>query len=261
MSPIEVARSKLRQHWDGVFSQEASAEPDEWFVPFEALERLFAGRGRLRVLVAGCGRSLLGVELSRRGHWVVNLDLSGVVIDQMRARHPECGEWVVGDVTNLTGLVREGAFDVVVDKGTSDTLSFRVSTKLKEMRTVMLRSFLAESFRVLQPGGRLLIITTRSRIKVGLTRWNGLTFDARSGAASRRALQQSGSGKRRGCPSGARLVARAARAAAGGGDCAQRRGSGRSDAAATQLQRHSTARQLSLPEARVRRAGGSRAAD
>jgi SAM-dependent methyltransferase len=165
-SPIEMARNKLRQHWDGVFAQEASAEPDEWFVPFEQLEPLFEGRGKLKVLVAGCGRSRLGVELSRRGHWVVNLDLSGVVIEQMRARHPECGEWVVGDVTNLTGLIAENAFDAVVDKGTSDTLSFRVSTKLKEMRTVMLRSFLAESYRVLRPGGRLLIITTRNRIKV-----------------------------------------------------------------------------------------------
>lgn len=139
LEPIEVARSKLKQHWDGVFSQEQSAEPDEWFVPFQAVEKLFEGPP-LRVLVAGCGRSLLGPELSRRGHWVVNLDLSEVVIDQMRKRFPDCGEWIVGDVTNMTGLVEQGVFDAVFDKGTSDTLSFRVSTKLKHMRTVMLRS-------------------------------------------------------------------------------------------------------------------------
>ncbi len=161
---MAVARSKLRQHWDKIFLQEEAPEPDEWFVPYAALAEWFGGRGRLRVLVAGCGRSALGVELWRLGHHVVNLDISEVAIEQMRERHPEC-VWVVGDVTNMTGLVRDGCFDVVVDKGTSDTLCFRVSTKQKHMRTVMLRSFLTESYRVLASGGRLLVVTTRARIK------------------------------------------------------------------------------------------------
>ncbi len=45
-----------------------------------------------------------------------------VCIAQMKARFP-AGCWIVGDVTNMS-QIRDGSFDLVLDKGTSGKLCF-----------------------------------------------------------------------------------------------------------------------------------------
>ncbi|KAJ7117446.1 hypothetical protein C8R44DRAFT_879007 [Mycena epipterygia] len=53
---------------------------------------------------------------------IVNMDYSSVVIEQMRARHPEmeCTSRLEMDVRDLQ--FADGSFDVVIDKGTMDAM-------------------------------------------------------------------------------------------------------------------------------------------
>eukprot|EP00972_Heterocapsa_arctica_P034415 5067343-Heterocapsa_arctica.AAC.1 len=55
---------------------------------------------------------------------VVNVDISGVVVDRMAAAHADCTEmqWLVLDVTDMSRFGDE-TFDLVVDKGMFDTLA------------------------------------------------------------------------------------------------------------------------------------------
>ena len=180
---MQIARSKLLTYWEDVFAQKDGErkDPDDWFVDFEALRpHLLLGQARLRILIAGCGFSRMGCELSKLGHRVVNLDISSTCIEEMKHRFGALGEWVVGDVTNLC-QIRDQTFDLVIDKGTSDTLSFRTrfeffpptahhfafteNSKRHFVGQLMVRSFFAESYRVLAPGGRLLIITTKVKVR------------------------------------------------------------------------------------------------
>lgn len=181
---MSIARGKLVSYWDQTFSNKESGAPDEWFLDYATLEPFLAvsAQQRLRILVAGCGFSQLGVELSKRGHLVVNLDISTCCIREMKSRCGAFGEWIVGDVTNMV-QIRDRAFDLVIDKGTSDTLSFRtryfwfptlsletvshchLNSKRHFVGQLMVRSFFAESYRVLVAGGRLLIVTTKVKVR------------------------------------------------------------------------------------------------
>jgi cyclopropane fatty-acyl-phospholipid synthase-like methyltransferase len=74
---MKIARIKLVSYWDEVFKGTKEEEgPDEWFVDFQTLEPLLRLGENMRILVAGCGFSALGIELAKRGHRVVNLDIS-----------------------------------------------------------------------------------------------------------------------------------------------------------------------------------------
>ncbi len=74
---MKIARIKLVSYWDEVFKETNEEEgPDEWFVDFQTLEPLLRLGENMRILVAGCGFSALGIELAKRGHQVVNLDIS-----------------------------------------------------------------------------------------------------------------------------------------------------------------------------------------
>ena len=57
----------------------------------------------------------------------MNVDLAANVIEQMRAKYPE-NVFETADVTDLR-FIADRSFDLVVDKGTSDTLSFRTSKR------------------------------------------------------------------------------------------------------------------------------------
>jgi ubiquinone/menaquinone biosynthesis C-methylase UbiE len=51
---------------------------------------------------------------------VVNIDISPVVINAMKEKHPEM-EWLVMDVTNLSAF-DNASFDYALDKGTLDAI-------------------------------------------------------------------------------------------------------------------------------------------
>ncbi|KAI0047848.1 S-adenosyl-L-methionine-dependent methyltransferase [Auriscalpium vulgare] len=77
-----------------------------------------------RILMLGCGNSTLSEDMYDDGYKnIVNIDYSGVVIEQMRARHHESRpemEWLEMDIRDLK--FASDSFDVAIDKGTMDAM-------------------------------------------------------------------------------------------------------------------------------------------
>ena len=85
--------------------------------------RLGEFRG-IKVLVVGCGNSLLPITLYNLGFRNITcIDTSTVVISQMQYRYHECEglDYIVGDVRNLE-MFNDESFDVIVDKGCIDCI-------------------------------------------------------------------------------------------------------------------------------------------
>jgi SAM-dependent methyltransferase len=96
------------------------------------------------VLDAGCGTGRVAIELSRRGHAVVGVDVDPAMLEAARRKAPGL-EWVEGDLTDLE-LDLGRTFDIVVMAG--NVLIFVPPGT--EGRAI------ANAARWLAPGGRLV---------------------------------------------------------------------------------------------------------
>jgi SAM-dependent methyltransferase len=108
------------EYWDDAFA--ANEAPFEWYGAPSDLLPLFPTTTLGKTLVLGCGNSSLSHDLHVRGltTQLVSLDFSQVVIDQMRAKHPQM-EWVKADMLALPASFA-GRFDSIIDKGALDAL-------------------------------------------------------------------------------------------------------------------------------------------
>jgi SAM-dependent methyltransferase len=73
-----------------------------------------------RVLDAGCGTGRVALELARRGHRVVGVDLDESMLEQARAASADAGldvRWVHGDLLDLARLVEGQTIDLVAAPG------------------------------------------------------------------------------------------------------------------------------------------------
>jgi Methyltransferase domain len=123
----------------------------------------------LSALSVGCGDSLLSFALAETGQFVsvLGLDYSQIVIEGMRraaeawkAEQPggarECDvAFEHADVTDMGPVVRDSSIDVVIDKGTMDSMLC-----MTESAAESVAGMLAEVHRVLKrPQGRLIVIS------------------------------------------------------------------------------------------------------
>uniref|UniRef100_A0A0E0PM23 Methyltransferase type 11 domain-containing protein n=1 Tax=Oryza rufipogon TaxID=4529 RepID=A0A0E0PM23_ORYRU len=119
----------------------------DWYQAYPALRPLLRARlpASSRVLMLGCGNSLLSEDMVKDGYEeVVNVDISSVVIEQMREKHM--------DVRDMS-LFGDGTFDCVLDKGTLDAMMCGDDAPLGASK------MLAEVARILRPGGIYMLIT------------------------------------------------------------------------------------------------------
>lgn len=118
-----------------------------------ATVKAIAPRPGERILDVACGTGTSTVAIQAKGATAVGVDFSGGMIQEARRRHPGI-EFVHGDAQALP--FADGEFDAV-------TISFGLRNVHEPHRA------LAEMYRVLRPGGRL-VITEFSTPPVGIIR-------------------------------------------------------------------------------------------
>lgn len=103
--------------------------------------------------MVGCGNSKLSTDLYSVGYrQLINIDLSEVVIQQMKAAYPE-QTWIHEDATKTS--FSDQSFSVILDKGTLDALSINDSEIVADLIT----QYFSEVKRLLKQGGRFICIS------------------------------------------------------------------------------------------------------
>ena len=114
--------------------------PDDWILSssqtvniFEKLiltswQKVVGDNKPIKVLVAGCGTSDLSVDLFNKYPNILDItsiDISDVAISSMKHKHPKM-KFLKVDCCKLKEYFKDEKFNVVIDKGTADTLLFRI---------------------------------------------------------------------------------------------------------------------------------------
>ncbi|KAH0787070.1 Phosphoethanolamine N-methyltransferase-related protein [Histomonas meleagridis] len=141
------------QYWDKRYAKTEDGS-FEWYRPWKEFYPEFKEyfNGDEKVLNIGCGNSEMAYDmLGNPFHSVYNMDISSVVIDQMKSKYQDQKEliWEVMDCTNMT--YEDNSFDVVFDKGTLDALF------CGDMKNV--EKTICEVARILKPNGIYIVIT------------------------------------------------------------------------------------------------------
>ncbi|XP_077013085.1 eEF1A lysine and N-terminal methyltransferase isoform X2 [Tamandua tetradactyla] len=145
-------------YWEKFFQQRGN-KAFEWYGSYLELCGVLHKyiKPREKVLVIGCGNSELSEQLYDVGYQdIVNIDISDVVIKQMKERsasHRPQMSFLKMDMTHME--FPDASFQVVLDKGTLDA----VLTDEEEKTLHQVDRMLAEVGRVLQVGGRYLCIS------------------------------------------------------------------------------------------------------
>ncbi|KAL6843063.1 hypothetical protein ACP4OV_027137 [Aristida adscensionis] len=123
-------------YWDARYSSSACGSPApgrggggeffDWYQTYPALRPLLRAclPAPSRVLMVGCGNSLLSEDMVKDGYDdIVNIDISSVVIEQMKEKHADVPQltYMQMDVRDMSFFGNE-SFDCVLDKGTLDAM-------------------------------------------------------------------------------------------------------------------------------------------
>jgi len=125
----------------------------------EAMLQIMTAQGSRTVLDLCCGTGMLAGMAADRGARVVGVDLSPAMLRVGRAKHPAV-TFLDGDATSL--IFSDDEFDAIL-------LSFALHEKSRQSGYEML----AEAWRVMKPGGVLLIADYR-KPPSGQALWTGV---------------------------------------------------------------------------------------
>lgn len=159
-----MAHEAQHSYWDRMFA-DPPASKEDWIVSPQLLSATMHKHVRPtdRILIVGCGVSGLAFSLFKElgCQKIVSTDISDVAIQQMAAKHADTPLiWKVADATSLAEF-EDGSFDVIIDKGTSDTFFFRYKS---HQRLEMAEKMFEACARVLTIGGRYIDITPRKKV-------------------------------------------------------------------------------------------------
>jgi len=148
--------AKGPEFWDARFEQ--TKEPFDWYSTYTELRPTFGRHcppeGDQEVLMVGCGNATLTSDMAKDGYKrIVNIDISSVVISQMKDRYASVPglEWLAMDATKMD--FKTDRFDIAVDKGTVDALMCDPNNQAPAQGVV------AEVWRTLRPGGFFILVT------------------------------------------------------------------------------------------------------
>ncbi|KAL7268611.1 hypothetical protein RUND412_008759 [Rhizina undulata] len=162
MTPKNLEELAFASYWNSRYAEEGSEKSFDWFKDFQSLKPFFQKHlldKEARIVQLGCGNSTLSKDLYNEDYKnQLNVDFSEIIIEQMKAKHPEM-EWVVMDVREMG--CEDGSVDVAIDKGTLDAmLSGSLWDPPEEVRKNT-KAYIDEVARILKPGGLFLYITYR----------------------------------------------------------------------------------------------------
>ena len=177
-----------KEYWEKFFTSRSSAF--EWYGEYVDLCHILHKylKPSSAVLVAGCGNSRLSEGLYDAGyHCISNIDVSSVVIRQMKSKHQEkCSEmkFIKMDVTEMD--FADSSFDVVLDKGTLDAIfSSADAETVQKVHTMF-----DEIWRVLKIAGRYICITLAQEHidtnNLSQELWNGMAAEGSQSRVGRR---------------------------------------------------------------------------
>ena len=144
------------QYWDDRYMQDK--ESFEWYQRYPTIKPyllpLLQKYQNPKILILGCGNSKLSENLYKEGYKnIINIDFSKVCINQMQVAYSnyETMKYLVMDACDMN--FDNGNFDIVIDKGTLDSILCSDESSHNANRCV------AEINRILQPNGSLFCVS------------------------------------------------------------------------------------------------------
>merc|ERR1712178_510016 len=119
----KMAQYGRSEYWDERYTKDQ--EPFDWYQRYEGIKSTLDRyvQPTHKVLMVGAGNSRLSEELyDNQVKYITNIDISEVCVNHMKAKHEDKQEmqWQMMDARKLE--FSEGTFDVVIDKGTMDSV-------------------------------------------------------------------------------------------------------------------------------------------
>ncbi|XP_062613580.1 eEF1A lysine and N-terminal methyltransferase-like [Saccostrea cucullata] len=146
------------EYWENFFKKRGT-KAFEWYGEYPELCGVLHKYVKIsdKILVSGCGNSVLSENLYDVGHHdITNIDISDVVVRQMidrnKAQRPDM-KYIKMDALNMD--FEDSSFSVVLDKGTLDALMVDDSDAV----TKDIDKMFSEIGRVLKLGGRYICIS------------------------------------------------------------------------------------------------------
>ncbi|CEM36870.1 unnamed protein product [Vitrella brassicaformis CCMP3155] len=147
--------------WEDRFGSQSGGEAFDWYCAYRELKEHFHRHSpdkNAGILMVGCGNSQLSSEMAADGYRnVTNVDISPSVIRLMKQKDAHGMAWVTMDATHMA--LRNGVFDIAIDKGTFDALSCGDGNRSEFASTPSTALMVAEISRVLRCGGLFYLIS------------------------------------------------------------------------------------------------------
>lgn len=155
--PKDHSEFVKKEYWDQFFKKRGS-KAFEWYGEYPELCGVLHKyiKPQDKLLVIGCGNSQLSADMYDVGyHKIVNVDISDIVIKQMKEKNKQRAEMEFHKMDVLKMDFSASEFTVALDKGTLDALMVDNSERVVQDIETMFN----EVDRVLKPMGRYLCIS------------------------------------------------------------------------------------------------------
>ncbi|EGR34823.1 protein kinase domain protein [Ichthyophthirius multifiliis] len=142
-------------YWEERYTRDP--EPFDWYQRFQGIKQFIVPylTAESRILNVGAGNSRLSEELFDEGYtYITNIDISQVVTKQMQEKYkdkPSTFKYIMMDVKIMD--LPNSSFDIVIDKGTLDSVICGENTVTNAMKA------LTNISQILKPNGIYICIS------------------------------------------------------------------------------------------------------